>query len=118
MISYLILIQLVEEEPNNPKEQLKYKEFFRSLPSILKEKSNYRNFLIADAMIIVAIISNSFITVNAIEKFNLPESSVGIFTVVVMISMMIGSLFFGVISDTADTGLTICFRQSLHLYLV
>ncbi|MBN1300176.1 MAG: MFS transporter [Melioribacteraceae bacterium] len=99
MISYLLLLQLVEEEPNYPKRNIKYKEFFVNLPVILKTKHNYRNFLIADALIISAIISNAFLAVNAVEKFNLPESYIGIFTIIMMVSMMFGSLIFGVMAD-------------------
>lgn len=99
MSSYFLLMQLVEEDPNPPRKKLKIKEFFAHLPKILKSEVNYRNFLIADALIIIAIISNAFIAVYAIEKFSLPESYAGIFTIIVMISMMLGSFLFGILAD-------------------
>ncbi|MBU2493502.1 MAG: MFS transporter [Bacteroidetes bacterium] len=99
MISYTLLIKIIEEQPNHPKRILKYQEFIYNLPRILRENTNYRNFLIADAFIIIAIISNAFITVDALEKFSLSDGYAGIFTIIMMISTIVGSLFFGVLSD-------------------
>lgn len=99
MISYSLLIRIIEEHPNHPKKVLKYIEFFSNLPRILKENVNYRNFLIADAFMIIAIVSNAFITVDALEKFSLPDAYAGIFTIFIMISTIAGSLFFGVLAD-------------------
>lgn len=99
MSSYFLLMQLTEEDPNPPRKKLNINEFLMNLPVILKNETNYRNFLIADALIIVAIVSNAFIAVYAIEKFSLPESYAGIFTIVVMFSMMFGSLVFGMFAD-------------------
>lgn len=97
--SYLFLIQLIENEPNPPRKTLDIKEFILNLPTILKKEINYRNFLIADALLIIGIVSNTFIAVYAIEKFGLPESYAGVFTVVVMFSLMFGSLIFGMVAD-------------------
>src|SRR5690606_31546746 len=66
---------------------------------ILKKEKNYRNFLIADALLVSALMADSFYAVNAIQKFSLPESYAGIFTVVVMSSMIGGTIIFGFLAD-------------------
>ncbi len=99
LVSYLSLTKLVEESPNPAKKQLKYKEFFKSLPEVLKAEKNYRNFLIADALLIAALMADAFYAVNALKKFNLPESYAGIFTVIMMVSMLTGNLIYGFLAD-------------------
>lgn len=99
MSSYWFLIRIVEDTPNPPRKKLNTLEFLNKLPLVLKQEKNYKNFLIADVLLIVAMISNAFIAVYAIEKFNLVNSYVGVFTIIVMLSLMIGSLIFGMMAD-------------------
>lgn len=99
MISYALLFFLKEEEPSKPKRIFRYSEYIRLLPAILKNNINFRNFLIGDAMMIVAFSSFAFFTVDALEKFSLPDSIAGEFTIVAMMSMVLGSFLFGYLSD-------------------
>jgi MFS family permease len=100
MVSYSFLLRLKEEHPNPPKENLKYKEFFNRLPKILKEEKNYRNYIIADALLVSALMADAFFAVYALEKFSLPESYAGIFTVIMMSSIILGNILFSYIADT------------------
>jgi len=99
MISYALLFFIKEEKPSKPENKSSFKEYLKYLPAILRENKNFKNFLIADVTMIVAFTSFAFFTVDAIEKFSLPDSSAGIFTMIVMLSMIIGSLVFGHIAD-------------------
>jgi MFS family permease len=47
----------------------------------------------------LANMSHAFFAVYAVEKFSLPDSYAGTFTMVMMASMIIGSLYFGYIAD-------------------
>lgn len=107
MISYCFLLTLKEEEPNPPKKELHLLEFFHGLPYILKKNKNFRNFLIADALLITALMADAFYAVNALQKFSLPDSFAGIFTVIVMISIMTGNLLFGFLADKYGHKLTL-----------
>lgn len=99
MVSYLFLTQLIEKEPNPPKKTFSNKEFFSRLGLIIKEEKNFRNFLVADSMLMLALMSHAFFAVNAFEKFSLTDSYAGYFTIAMMISMVFGSLYFGYLAD-------------------
>lgn len=99
MISYIFLLSIREDVPNPPKERWHYGEFFRQLPRILGRENNYRNFLVADALLITAMMANAFFTVHALERFGLADAYAGKFTMAIMISMIFGSLVFGTLAD-------------------
>ncbi len=99
MISYVFLLFIKEDEPNPPPEIFNYSKFFQRLTIIIKSEKNFRNFIISDALMMLANMSHAFFAVYAIEKYSLPESYAGNFTIVMMASMIIGSLFFGYAAD-------------------
>jgi MFS family permease len=99
MISYTFLTLLKEDQPNLPLRTFTYSEFVRKLGTIVRDEKNFRNFIISDSLMMLALMSNAFLAVNAIEKFNLPDAYAGYFTVIMMISMVIGSLYFGYLAD-------------------
>lgn len=99
MISYIFLLFIKEDKPNPPQKLLSHKEFYNRLFSILKTERNFRNFLIADAIMMLANMSHAFFAVYAIEKFSLADSFAGTFTIIMMLSMIIGSVYFGYVAD-------------------
>lgn len=101
MISYIFLVSIKEEVPNPPKERWQYGEFFRQLQQILRQEKNYRNFLVADALLITAMMANTFFTVHALQRFALTDAHAGKFTMAIMISMIFSSPVFGALADKA-----------------
>lgn len=99
MISYLFLVLLKEEKINTAAKPIHWKEFLKSLPNILKNEKNYRNYLIADVLMILAGMANAFYTVYAFEKFNLTSGYAGDFTIVMMAATVFTSLVFGLLAD-------------------
>ena len=99
MGSYIFLALVREEEPNAPKQILRNREFFRILPKILKNNSNFTSYLVADALIMVAVMANAFYTVHALKTFSLAESYAGTFTIVMTVSMIAGNVLFGYLAD-------------------
>jgi MFS family permease len=99
MISYIFLLFIKEESPNPPKEQFNYSQFFKRLSTIIKSEKNYRNFLVFDSLLMLANMSHAFFTVYAFEKFYLSDGYAGTFTIVMMISIIIGSIYFGYVAD-------------------
>jgi MFS family permease len=99
MISYLFLVLLKEEKVNIAAKAIHWKEFLKGLPSILKKERNYRNYLIADVLMILAGMANAFYTVYAFEKFELTSGYAGNFTIVMMAGTVFASMFFGFLAD-------------------
>ena len=99
MLSYWALTWLKEGGPSAVSEKIRIIDYYKSLPGILKEQKNFRNFLISDALLIAATMAGAFYSVHAIEKFSLNDSSAGTFTMVVMGGMIVGNMFFGYIAD-------------------
>ena len=99
MASYCFVASIKEKEPNLPQGKFSYSEFLKRLGLIFRRDRNFRNFVIADAMVNITLTADAFYTVNAIERLSLPDSFVGIFTMVMLVSMITGNLFFGYIAD-------------------
>ncbi|MHB8579255.1 MAG: MFS transporter [Ignavibacteriaceae bacterium] len=99
MISYIFVAKIKESQPNQPEQLFLQKEFFGRLLKIFKTDHGYRNFVIADSLMNITLMADAFYTVNAIEKLSLSDSFAGIFTMIMMISMIGGNLFFGYIAD-------------------
>jgi MFS family permease len=99
MVSYIFLYMLKEKEPNQAEEQFNNREYLKKLIVIIKNEPDFRNFLIANALLISALMADAFYTINALEKFSLTEGYAGQFTMVMMISMVVGNLIFGQLAD-------------------
>ena len=98
-VSFWALTRLREEHPSAVAKEIHILEYYRNLPRILRGQKNFRNFLISDALLIAATMAGAFYAVHAIEKFSLNDSSAGTFTIAIMISTIIGNVFFGYIAD-------------------
>jgi predicted MFS family arabinose efflux permease len=99
MISYVFLTLIEEGEGEAPKERIRYSEYLRTLPHLLRREKNFRNFMIGESILIAATMVEAFFAVDAIESFGLPESYAGRFTVIVMLSMGLGTLVCGYLAD-------------------
>ena len=98
-VSYWSLTLLREEFPSITRQPVPAAEYYRKLPKILKRHRNFRNFLISDALLIAATMAGAFYAVHALQKFSLSESYAGIFTIVIMCSMIVGNALFGFMAD-------------------
>lgn len=99
MVSYLFLALLREGGPPAKSPTIRYREYLRSLPTILRTQRNFRNFLIGEALLVSATVVEAFFTVDAIESFGLSDAYAGRFTIVVMSSLLLGTLVFGYAAD-------------------
>ena len=100
MMSYRYLHKLIEpmeETTRNPVEQPM--SILAAGRAIIMRDKNFRNFLLADAFTLMAMSASAFYAVYAIEKFNLPASYAGTFTVIVMSGMVVGNVAFGFVAD-------------------
>jgi MFS family permease len=69
------------------------------LLQILKEDHNYRRYVISNAVITFGTMASGFITISAIQRFQVSDATVGIYTLVTLISQTIGNLVLGRLAD-------------------
>ncbi len=100
MLSYRYLRTLVE--PASPPSLLPQPRsgILADGIAILKRDKNFRNFLLADAFTLMSMSASGFYAVYGIEKFGLPASFAGTFTVIVMAGMVAGNIVFGYLADS------------------
>jgi MFS family permease len=99
MLSYMFLTALQETGGSAQHENANDGKHLPALPHILRTQPNFRNFLVADALLISSTMANAFFTVHAFQKFSLSDSYAGTFTIAMMASMMGGSVLFGYLAD-------------------
>ena len=99
MISYLFIVLLTEGDRVMPRQPMPYRTYLRTLPDVLRREVNFRNFLVGESLLVAATMVEAFFVVDAIESLNLPVSYAGRFTIVIMMSMVVGTLIFGYMAD-------------------
>lgn len=78
---------------------LSLREILLRSKKILKENLDFKNFMIADALILMALTASAFYAIYAIRKFNLPSAYAGTFTIILMASQVFGNFIFGYLAD-------------------
>ncbi len=93
------------KEVNEPEEIIyndsiisKYRSLFK-IKSVIKENKNFKNYLFADALLLISLTSSGFFAVYAIDNFHLSTSYAGTFTIIFMASTVVGNFIFGFIGD-------------------
>ncbi len=99
MVSYGFLLSLKEETDSETTQEGRDWRSVFSAGSLLRTDRNFRNYLVADALLIASSMANAFFAVHAIEKFSLSDAFAGTVTVAMMASMIGGSLVFGHLAD-------------------
>jgi len=98
-VSYIFFILI--REPIYPVKNKKssLKEYFLQLPSLLKKDNNFSSFLIATIFLSYGGMATAFFAVYAMNKLILPDSQIGIFTLLLLIGQTISSILWGYLGD-------------------
>lgn len=99
MIGSYVCLALLDEEEDTPTDGVSYAAILRRIPSILRHEPNFRNFLVADALLMASLSAEAFYAVHAFERFGLSSGFAGRFTAVLMASSVVGSVAFGYLGD-------------------
>jgi MFS family permease len=75
------------------------REFWSSLRRILKNDHNFRHFLAARLLLAAANMGVGFVTVAAIQRWEVADSVVAGFTAAYLLGQTAGNLFFGLLAD-------------------
>jgi MFS family permease len=128
-IFFLTIAEPVEKRKTQNRDML---SFLLSIPIILKEDKNYRNFIISRGLSDLATSATAFYSIYAISHFKLTEGYAGIFTTISSIAFVIANLAFGFLGDrkghklnlsiglgaTILIGVIAVFTDNLYIYLI
>jgi MFS family permease len=74
-------------------------DFWASLRLILRQDDNFRHFFLARLLIGMSFMGMGFVTVAAIRRWEIADSTVGLFTIALLAGETVGNLFFGLLAD-------------------
>ncbi len=75
------------------------REYLRSLPALLRNDHNFRQFLLARTALALGGMGSGFITLAAVNRWQVPDSAAGIYTLSLLAGQTVGNLGFGFLSD-------------------
>jgi len=75
------------------------REFLIGLPGILKRDHNFRRFLTARSLMALGNLGTGFITVAALQRWQIADNTVGIYTAALLAGQTAGNLVFGFLAD-------------------
>lgn len=74
-------------------------EFLRVIPEHIKGSRDFQQFMMTRGVLGLGIIANAFYALYSLERFNLSEGYIGVFTLVILLSQSLLGLLWGWIGD-------------------
>ena len=75
------------------------RHYWAELPRLLRQDVNFRHFLVARLLLALAGMGTGFITVSAVQRWAVADSTVGVYTAVFLVGQTVGNLLFGLLAD-------------------
>jgi MFS family permease len=99
MLSWIAISLTREPVPSVRPPRVSNREYLRGIPEILRGDHNFRRFVLSRALMAASGMGSGFLTVSALSRWQVADSTVGIYTAVLLIGQTGGSLAFGVLAD-------------------
>ena len=75
------------------------REFFAALPALVQKDANFRRYLAARLLLVLGGMGTGFVTVAAVQRFQIPDGRVGIYTAELLLGQTAANLVFGLLAD-------------------
>jgi len=75
------------------------KNYWRSLPQIIKTDTNYRHFLLSQIVLSAGGMGLGFFTIYAVRQWQISDGMVGLFTTSLLVGTALSNLIFGWLAD-------------------
>jgi len=98
-ISWVALAQTREPVEPIAAPRQSTRQFWNDLPRILRRDENYSHFLVARLLLAFSGMGIGFVTVAAISRWAIADSTVGLYTAAFLIGQTIGNLILGLVAD-------------------
>jgi len=76
-----------------------WREYWKGLLNILKSDHNFRRFIISTVFLTLGGMGTGFVTISAIQKFQVSDATVGFYTLMLLIGQTVGNLVLGWMAD-------------------
>jgi MFS family permease len=95
-------------------------EYLQALPGLLSADKNFLSFLLARMLMALGGTAAGFITVSAVGRFQVPDSTAGVYTLAMLGGQAAANLLFGFLSDRYGhkVCLEICVLASLVAFAI
>lgn len=100
-LSWFFLAQMRESVPVLPPHSTLQQATWRKVGRILRGDANFRRFLIARLIGNLSTMGTGFVTVVALQRWQVSDGTVGLFTIALLTGQTLGTLLAGVVADRA-----------------
>jgi MFS family permease len=98
-ISWILLSLTREPAQVSQESTMSQGEYWRRLPVILRQDEDFRRYLLSQIVTPLGGMPIGFLTVYAVQHWQLPDSQAGGFTASMLIGQALSNLLFGVLAD-------------------
>jgi MFS family permease len=98
-LSWVFLAMTKEPYIAPEKPPVSNREYWRQLPVIVRNDANFRRYLVTQIFTGAGNMSIGFLAVYAVQRWDLPDSQAGIFTVAMLVGQALSNLVFGWLAD-------------------
>ena len=107
IISWFFLMATHEPPRHDPRPPTTARQYWRNLPILLREDTNYRRYLWSRVGWAFGSMGTGFVAVYAARRFALPDQVAGTFTTILVASQMVANLALGELADRRGHKLTL-----------
>jgi len=98
-ISWVFLALTREPAQVSPEPAVSQREYWRRLLTILRADPIFRRYLFSRIVVALGGMAVGFLAVYAVQRWQLPDSQAGIFTVSMLVGQALCNLLFGTLAD-------------------
>ena len=103
-----VFIAMTKEPKIEPKTMpISNRDYWKQLPAIIKSDPNFRRYLVTQVFTGAGNMAIGFLAVYAVQRWSLPDSQAGGFTIAMLIGQSVGNLLLGWLSDRKGHKLSI-----------
>ena len=75
------------------------RQFWKGLPAIVRQDANFRRFLVARSLMAIGGMATGFVTVAAVKRWQIADSTAGVYTAVLLVGQTASNLIIGWLAD-------------------
>jgi len=99
LLSWASLALTREPSLHSRKPAISLAEYWRRLPDVLRRDHNFASYLLARVMTVLGRMGIGFLTVYAVERWQLTDGQAGLYTTAILVGQALANLVFGLVAD-------------------